>query len=71
MPPVMIEMVPGFEVVAVMPPVRVRTPVGLSVGAAPPGLERLSVERVLSPANVTVAPPLRVKAWEGITPPAV
>ena len=38
----MVPIVPGLLVVDVIPPVKVRTPVGVKVGAAPPALPKVS-----------------------------
>ena len=67
----MVPIVPGLLVVDVIPPVKVRTPVGVKVGAAPPALPKVSPVSELLPASVTVDDALRVRAWAGIIPPAV
>ena len=67
----MVAIVPGLLVVAVMPPVNVRTPVGVSVGAPPPAFPKVKPVSELLPASVTVEEALRVNAWAGMTPPAV
>ena len=71
LPVPMVEIVPALLVVAVMPPVKVKVPVGVTVGALPPLFVKVMPVRELFPAKVTSELPIIVKACEGIAPPAV
>ena len=52
---------PALLDVTVVPPVRVKIPVGVSVGALPPLLSIVRPERVLLPTRVTVELPFMVR----------
>ena len=68
----MLATVPAFVGVEVMPPVSVSTPVGVTVGAAPPLLLKVSPASVFAPTSVSVEPPFIVTVFVGwICPPLV
>ena len=71
LPPLMMETVPAFEVVAAMLPVTVRMPVGDRVGAAPPLLLKVRFVTLLFPVKVTTELPFIVNACVPMLPPAV